>query len=159
MLTLIFLLLTHCCCCCCPLPVWPGSHARIWEKQWEALEQRGELHTHSRRGLTEKSDWFGGFGQILRDTPAVETSAPSGSVVLWHTKILHMRGHNTKKSDSSQDTIRQATIYSFIKTTDALPDARLMTREGGDMWRDWSAEVRGTATAAAAPSPLAAAKL
>jgi hypothetical protein len=45
-------------------------------------------------GLTEKSEWFGGFGKILRDTPPVETSAPSGSVVLWHTKILHMRGHN-----------------------------------------------------------------
>ena len=34
--------------------VWPGSHARIWRKQWEALEERGELHTHSRRGASHR---------------------------------------------------------------------------------------------------------
>ena len=122
---------------------WPGSHARIWDEQWAALEQRGELHTHSRRGLTTPSEWFGQFKQILRDTPAVETHAPAGSVVLWHTKILHMRGHNTKKADPMQDSIRQGTIYSFVKASHALPDAQQMTREGGGMWRDWSAEVQG----------------
>ncbi len=123
--------------------VWPGSHTRIWDEQWAALEQRGELHTHSRRGLTEKTEWFGGFEQILRDTAPVETHAPSGSVVLWHTKILHMRGHNTKKAVASQNTIRQGTIYSFIKAPHALSDVQLMSRVGGSLWRDWSAEVRG----------------
>ena len=135
--------------------VWPGSHARIWDEQWRALEQRGELHTHSRRGLTDKSEWFGGFHQILRDTPAIETHAPAGSVCLWHTKILHMRGHNTKKAAVAEDSIRQGTIYSFIKAEHALPDEMLMTREGGDMWRDWSAEVQGVAAAAAAAEEAA----
>eukprot|EP01051_Picozoa_sp_SAG22_P003700 SAG22_NODE_183_length_16031_cov_36.647000_12_plen_160_part_00 len=105
-----------------------------------------------RAGLTERSEWFGGFGQILQDTPAVETSAPSGSVVLWHTKTLHMRGHNTKKPDPSQDTIRQATIYAFVKTPQSLPDDRLMTREGGDIWQvSWRLPAR-PACAACVPS-------
>ena len=123
--------------------VWPGSHLRIWDAQWAALEQRGELHTHSRRGLTEKSEWFGGFEQILRDTAPVDTHSPSGSVVLWHTKILHMRGHNTIKAAAIQNTIRQGTIYSFIKAPHAVSDAKLMSRAGGTIWRDWSDEVRG----------------
>ena len=64
-------------------PVWPGSHQRIWEAQWKAYEERGELHTHSRRGVTERSEWFGMFDSIHEDTTPFDTHAPSGSVVLW----------------------------------------------------------------------------
>ena len=64
-------------------PVWPGSHQRIWEEQWKAYEERGELHTHSRRGVTERSEWFGMFDSIHEDTVPFDTHAPSGSVVLW----------------------------------------------------------------------------
>ena len=67
-----------------------------------------------------------------------------------------MRGHNTKKPNPSDDTIRQGTIYSFVKAPHALSDAMCATREGGDIWRDWSEEVRRTPTAEPAQAEAAA---
>jgi len=57
--------------------------------------------------------------------------------VLWHHKILHVPGQNT-----SNDVIRQATIYGYMKSPEALSDEMAMTDAGGDIWRDWSDEVR-----------------
>jgi len=57
---------------------------------------------------------------------------------LWHTKILHIAGQNC-----SDDVIRQATIYGFHKTLEALPDALVVDNTNGDIWRDWSDEVNG----------------
>jgi hypothetical protein len=46
-----------------------------------------------------------------------------------------------------QDVIRQATIYAFAKTTESVPDEVLLRDPHGDLWRDWSDEVRLTEAA------------
>lgn len=121
--------------------VWPGSHIRIWEEQWKAFLKTGETHA----GRRERVRTAGGyealpepiFEQVKADTRPVDTHGPAGTIVLWHTKILHMPGQNT-----SQDVIRQATIYGYIKTQASLSDAMAMDNTIGDIWRDWSDEVR-----------------
>jgi hypothetical protein len=78
--------------------VWPGSHARIWGEQWAALA-RGETHTKSRLGKSprESAPGFEVMQLIKEDTPPFDTHAPACSVVLWHTKLLHMAGHNLSR--------------------------------------------------------------
>ena len=110
--------------------VWPGSHTRIWKEQWKAL-QAGEKH------ISNKSIPI--IGQITVDTQPFDCHGPAGTVVLWHTKILHIAGQNV-----SSNVIRQATIYGFLKTPVALPDPLVVDNTNGDIWRDWSDEVRAT---------------
>ncbi|HJP29127.1 MAG TPA: phytanoyl-CoA dioxygenase family protein [Candidatus Latescibacteria bacterium] len=117
--------------------VWPGSHTRIWQEQWDAFHD-GEKHTDKHLEVRRA----GGYSdpvirQIKADTEPVDCFGPVGTVVLWHTKIFHMAGQNR-----SADVIRQATIYGFMKTTASLPDALAADNRGGDVWRDWSEEVR-----------------
>ena len=38
--------------------------------------------------------------------------------------------------------MRFATIHAFQKTPESLPDAMTVTSDG-DIWRDWSAELKG----------------
>ena len=71
------------------------------------------------------------------DTLPVDCHGPAGTVVLWHTKILHIAGQN-----ASSDVIRQATIYGFQKTPESLPDPLVTDKTNVDIWRDWSDEVR-----------------
>ena len=117
--------------------VWPGSHTRIWPEQWKAFNE-GEQHTDKHLKVRKA----GGYNdpEILRikaDTEPVDCYGPAGTVVLWHTKILHMAGQN-----QSNDMIRQATIYGYLKTPEALPDELVADNTDGDIWRDWSDEVR-----------------
>lgn len=117
--------------------VWPGSHTRVWQEQWDAFLD-GEKHTDDH--LAQRR--AGGYTdpviqQIKADTPPVDCHGPAGTVVLWHTKILHMAGQNR-----SADIIRQATIYGFMKTPEAVPDALAIDATNRDIWRDWSAQVR-----------------
>ncbi|MGY8827156.1 MAG: phytanoyl-CoA dioxygenase family protein [Candidatus Latescibacterota bacterium] len=121
--------------------VWPGSHTRIWEEQWKAFKEGGK---HTDKLLKERK--AGGYsdpviGQIKTDTQPVDCHGPAGTIVLWHTKILHMAGQN-----QSDDIIRQAAIYGYLKTTDALPDKLVMDPTDGDIWRDWSDAVRASST-------------
>ena len=60
-----------------------------------------------------------------------------GSVVLWHANLLHMAGQNTLS-----DVIRQATIYAFAKTPESVSDEAVRRDPHGDLWRDWSEQVR-----------------
>ena len=122
---------------CGGFTVWPGSHARIWPEQWKAYKE-GEKHTD--KHLAERK--AGGYTdpvilQIKKDTQPVDCHGPAGTVVLWHTKILHIAGQNT-----SSDAVRQATIYGFLKTPESLPDALVVDDTDGNIWRDWSDEVR-----------------
>ena len=117
--------------------VWPGSHTRIWKEQWEAF-QSGEKHTDKHLAVRRA----GGYddpviAEIKDDTQPFDCHGPAGTVVLWHTKILHIAGQNV-----SSDIIRQATIYGFLKTPVALPDSLVVDNTNGDIWRDWSDEVR-----------------
>jgi len=117
--------------------VWPGSHTRIWDEQWKAFHE-GEKHTDSHLAVRKA----GGYAdpviqQIKSDTEPVDCHGPAGTVVLWHTKILHIAGQNR-----SSDIIRQATIYGYLKTLASLSDAQALDNRGDDAWRDWSDEVR-----------------
>ena len=51
--------------------------------------------------------------------------------------MLHMAGVN-----ASHDVIRQATLYSFLKMRVSLPDERVAAGPTGDIWDEWSDEVR-----------------
>jgi len=117
--------------------VWPGSHTRIWQEQWKAF-QEGEKHTDTHLPVRKAGGYTDPvIGRIKADTEPVDCYGPAGTVVLWHTKILHMAGQNM-----SSDIIRQATIYGYLKTQAALSDKLAADNTGGDIWRDWSAAVR-----------------
>ncbi len=125
---------------CGGFTTWPGSHSRIWREQWKAYHA-GEKHTDKHLEVRKA----GGYkdpviGRIKSDTDPFDCHGPAGTVVLWHTKILHLAGQN-----ASTDVIRQATIYGFLKTPESLPDALVMDETDGDVWRDWSDEVRASA--------------
>ncbi|MFL2540543.1 MAG: phytanoyl-CoA dioxygenase family protein [Candidatus Latescibacterota bacterium] len=133
---------------CGGFTVWPGSHARIWLEQWQAFKA-GEKHTDKHLQMRKA----GGYNdpviqRIKADTQPVDCHGPAGTVVLWHTKILHMAGQN-----QSDDIMRQATIYGYLKTPESVPDALAADNTEGDIWRDWSAEVQATNPSQATKNP------
>ena len=55
-----------------------------------------------------------------------------------------------------RDAIRQATIYAFAKTPEAVSDEVVKRDPSGDLWRDWSDEVRAIEVSCAEePAPPA----
>lgn len=78
--------------------------------------------------------------RIKEDTLPYDTHAPAGSVVLWHTKLLHMAGANLTK-----DHMRVGCIYAFAKTPEALTAEQAVYERG--VWDDWSDATRATAAA------------
>ena len=117
--------------------VWPGSHSRIWPEQWKAFKE-GEKHTDKHLAVRKAGGYTDPvIREIKADTEPFDCHGPAGTVVLWHTKILHIAGQN-----ASDDVIRQATIYGFKKTPESVPDALVVDNTDGDIWRDWSDEVR-----------------
>tara|TARA_B100000029_G_scaffold516253_2_gene628047 strand:+ start:47604 stop:48701 length:1098 start_codon:yes stop_codon:yes gene_type:complete len=118
------------------LTLWPGSHRRIWD-YWE------NLHLDQASSTPKKSSpqWDGyscpPLLDIKADTEPIETSGPIGSVVLWHANLLHTAGQNTRS-----DVIRQATIHAFAKTSHSVPDELVLRDPVGDLWRDWSEDIR-----------------
>lgn len=118
------------------LTLWPGSHQRIWD-YWEVVHR--DLPPP---GTPEGTPEWNGYtapplDDIRSDTEPVVTEGPVGSVVLWHANLLYMAGQN-----ELSDVIRQATIYAFAKTVESVPDEVVKRDPSGDLWRDWSAEVR-----------------
>ena len=117
--------------------VWPGSHSRIWPEQWKAFKE-GEKHTDKHLSVRKAGGYTDPvIGEIKADTDPFDCHGPAGTVVLWHTKILHIAGQN-----ASNDVIRQATIYGFKKTPESVPDELVVDNTDGDIWRDWSDAVR-----------------
>ena len=118
------------------LTLWPGSHRRIWD-HWEAVH-RDTPPPAVPEGTPE---WDGytspPLAAIKADTEPLVTEGPVGSVVLWHANLLHMAGQNTLS-----DVIRQATIYAFAKTPESVGDGAVLRDPSGDLWRDWSDQVR-----------------
>ena len=125
---------------CGGFTVWPGSHVRIWEEQWKAF-QDGEKHTDKHLAVRKAGGYTDPvIGEIKSDTEPVDCHGPTGSVVLWHTKILHVPGQN-----ASHDVLRQSVIYGYLKTEASLPDSLVIDNTNEDIWRDWSPELRGIA--------------
>ena len=122
---------------CGGFTVWPGSHTRIWPEQWKAFYE-GEKHTDKHLAVRKAGGYTDPvIREIKADTKPVDCYGPTGTVVLWHTKILHIAGENR-----SDDVIRQATIYGFLKTRKSVPDELVINNTDGNIWRDWSNEVR-----------------
>ena len=122
---------------CGGFTVWPRSHSRIWREQWKAFKA-GEKHTDKHLAVRVAGGYTDPvIRQIKADTQPFDCHGPAGTVILWHTKILHIAGQN-----ASSDVIRQATIYGFKKTPESLPDPLVVDDTDGDIWRDWSDEVR-----------------
>ena len=123
------------------LHLWPGSHKRLWDT-WQSI-YRGDtlidINCLSLRNTKHRPDGYVAppVPEIKADTEPVDTHGPAGSVVLWHSIMLHMAGINT-----SSDVIRQATLYAFAKTPESVPDERAMANPTWDIWDDWSDEVR-----------------
>ena len=118
------------------LTLWPGSHRRIWD-HWEAVHR--DSPPPARPEGVPKWDGYTAppLPDIKSDTEPVETAGPVGSVVLWHANLMHMAGQNALR-----DAIRQATIYAFAKTPESVSDEVVKRDPSGDLWRDWSDEVR-----------------
>jgi hypothetical protein len=118
------------------LILWPGSHRRIWD-YWEAVHRDTPPPDRGK----DAPEWDGytvpPLTDIKADTEPTMTHGPAGSVVLWHANLLHMAGQNTRT-----DVIRQAAIYAFAKTPASVSDETVMRDPSGDLWRDWSDEVR-----------------
>ncbi len=118
------------------LTLWPGSHRRIWD-YWEAVH-RDVPPPERPDGVLEWNGYTAPpLPDIKSDTEPVVTSGPAGSVVLWHANLLHMAGQNTRS-----DVIRQATIHAFAKTPESVSEEVVKRDPSGDLWRDWSDEVR-----------------
>ena len=121
------------------LTLWPRSHTRIWD-HWEPINTAVRPN-----GDSEPTAKFSGYSDppipdIKADTSPCVTHGPAGSVVLWHANMLHMAGQN-----QSSDVIRQATIYNYLKTPEALSDERALANPSGGQWDLWSDEVRAVA--------------
>jgi hypothetical protein len=121
--------------------IWPGSHQRIWDTRQSIY--RGDtlidINCLSLRDTKHRPDRYVAppVPDIKADTEPIDFHGPAGSVLLWHTIGLHMAGTNT-----SSDVIRQATLYAFNKTPESISDERAMANPTGDIWDDWSDEVR-----------------
>jgi hypothetical protein len=116
--------------------VWPGSHRRLG------------TFTH---GISEGKQ-YGGTGtganvqaeieKIKVDTEPVECWGPRGSVIFWHSRMLHAAMRNTST------TIRSSVLYEYYKKEDPAidnsPRAELARGSPVDMWSDWSDEVRAS---------------
>jgi ectoine hydroxylase-related dioxygenase (phytanoyl-CoA dioxygenase family) len=70
--------------------------------------------------------------RIVADTEPVECHAPAGSVIFWHSRMVHSAGRNTGTG------IRSGVIYEFYKKADpAIDNSVLAEVERGnlpDMW-------------------------
>lgn len=106
------------------LVLWPGAHRRVFS----TYERQHSQTQRDRQGLSGSV-----LQQVAKDTKAVDTYGPAGTVVFWHHRGMHNAGTNHSQR------MRQAVLYEFAKVdiNDGPPPA--------DMWRDWSAEVRAVA--------------
>ena len=127
---------------CGGFTIWPRSHVALWERHWAALAE----------GKTPDG-YVGEVMDEVKKFEPVECWGKAGTVVLWHGTIAHVVGANHLSTH-----MRNAAIYSFHKTPDALPDAEIQRRNTGveqiDIWEDWSAEVKEVVAPAAEVSAL-----
>jgi len=120
--------------------VWPQSHTRLYPTFQMAYDQpRIPFYEHlpSHKGIIHSPEYLTEIEQLMQDTQAVDCYGAMGDVVFWHHRTAHMAGHNYS------NIIRQAVLYDFSKTD--LDEARTRPPDG-DMWRDWSAELRTAGT-------------
>jgi hypothetical protein len=116
--------------------VWPKSHERLYPTFTLRYDQpRIPYYDHlpNFKGIVHTPEYLREIERLNRDTEAVECWGETGDIVFWHHRTAHMAGHNYSP------TIRQAVLADFW--TDELDQLRAQDAQG-DMWRDWSPQVR-----------------
>jgi len=105
--------------------VWPGSH-QIMAKHHGTLGGNDRLRSFNRA-----------VAQVEKSIQPIEVIGGPGTVVLWHQRLVHTAGINTRP------TVRHATLCDF-KNTSYLAAA---DRKATDIWETWSPRVRELASA------------
>jgi hypothetical protein len=131
---------------CGAFGVWAGSHHRVNGLQRDAAAAAAAPARDDLRGVQMPA--YGPrmtpeLERLVREVAPTDCWGRAGDVVLYHARLAHspLRNHGA--------AIRQAVITGFGKTAAALPDAELLAHVAeGDIWREWSAEVRAAAAAA-----------
>lgn len=138
--------------------VWPGSHRKTFAflTTSKACRRNGYGKPNSEkknlsggpdRAPTYAAGMFREDGQGAsewsnKNIVPVDAWGPAGTVVFYHSRLMHERGPNYS------DNIRQAVLMRFGKTAESLPEEECIEHaRTGEIWRDWSAIVRETPTA------------
>jgi hypothetical protein len=111
--------------------VWPASH-------YSMAKHQGTL------GGDDRLETFdAALAEVEASTQPVEVSGPIGTLILWHQRLVHTAGINTRQ------TVRHATLCDFKNP------AFLAAAQGAadDLWETWSCRTKQLAAASAA-SPL-----
>jgi Phytanoyl-CoA dioxygenase (PhyH) len=104
--------------------VWPGSHHEI------------ARHHRTLGGEDRWPTYEAALKEVERSTQPVEVTGPAGTVVLWHQRLVHTAGINTRRA------VRHATLCDFKN------DTFLSAAESpaSDLWSTWSPRVQEAAT-------------
>jgi len=105
--------------------VWPASHDFMAKHQ-------GTLGGDDRHETFDAA-----LAEVQASTRPVEITGPIGTLILWHQRLVHTAGINTRR------TVRHATLCDFKN------QAFLAAADGkaDDLWQTWSARTRQMATA------------
>jgi ectoine hydroxylase-related dioxygenase (phytanoyl-CoA dioxygenase family) len=80
------------------------------------------------------------LARIVADTEPVECHAPAGSVIFWHSRLVHSAGKN------SGTAVRSGVIYEYYKKADpSLDNSVLADVERGNPADMWCAHARAAA--------------
>ena len=81
------------------------------------------------------------LAEVEASTRPVEVTGPTGTLVLWHQRLVHTAGRNTRH------TVRHATLcdfknQAFLAAADCQAD---------DLWQTWSSRTKHAAASAMSP--------
>lgn len=106
--------------------VWPGSH-------YVMAKHQGTLGGDDRLETFDAT-----LAEVEASMRPVEVSGPVGTLVLWHQRLVHTAGINTRPA------VRHATLCDF-KNDAFLAAADCQT---GDLWHTWSSRAQRIAALA-----------
>jgi Phytanoyl-CoA dioxygenase (PhyH) len=110
--------------------VWPGSH-------YSMAKHQGTLGGDDRFETFETA-----LTEVEASTRPVEIKGPTGTLVLWHQRLVHTAGRNTQRA------VRHATLCDF-KNQAFLAAAYC---KADDLWQTWSSRTKHVA--ASTPSSM-----
>jgi hypothetical protein len=105
---------------CGAFTVWPGSHRRLWP------------HFRNRGTDWRRRSWETTFASIKKSINSIELTAPAGSVIFWHSRLVHAAGIN------GGPDIRFA-ILGDLARVDYDPYVAINFYD--DMWYGWGERV------------------
>jgi hypothetical protein len=100
--------------------VWPGSH-------YSMAKHQGTFGGDDRLGTFEAA-----LAEVQASTRPVEVSGPTGTLILWHQRLVHTAGINMRR------TVRHATLCDF-KNQAFLAAVEC---KANDLWQTWSSRTK-----------------